>query len=114
MKEKQQLYVPYGIKTRPEIIEGFGKNELKNALIIMAFVLAIIVFELLFKANETIVVVTAVSGLAASFMLSRSSEGVMSVMDISKQIIVFINEQRIYPYRYAHELEVKGVKGNKK
>ncbi|MFA9399341.1 MAG: hypothetical protein ACERKV_13890 [Clostridiaceae bacterium] len=34
IEEKETLYIPLGLKTRTEIFEGFGKEELFKAIII--------------------------------------------------------------------------------
>jgi len=62
--EKQTLYIPMGVKTRSEIFEGFGKNEIMQTVI--ATVVIILVAFLIFAFNKSVsfIVVFILVGIA--------------------------------------------------
>jgi hypothetical protein len=72
--EKEILYMPQGLKTRVEIINGFGKEELfKTIVVTMIAGMIDIVIYLLLK-NTVISVVFMLVSIAVSIMMLRKDK----------------------------------------
>jgi hypothetical protein len=79
--EKEILYMPQGLKTRVEIINGFGKEELfKTIVVTMIAGMIDIVIYLLLK-NTVISVVFMLVSIAVSIMMLRKDKTNISVFD---------------------------------
>jgi hypothetical protein len=79
--EKEILYMPQGLKTRVEIINGFGKEELfKTIVVTMIAGMIDIVIYLLLKNTLKSVVFMIVS-IAVSIMMLRKDKTNISVFD---------------------------------
>jgi hypothetical protein len=79
--EKEILYMPQGLKTRVEIINGFGKEELfKTIVVTMIAGMIDIVIYLLLK-NTVISVVFMLVSIAVSIMMLRKDKTNILVVD---------------------------------
>lgn len=99
----QSLYIPSNVKTRSEIFEGYGKNEIVQTIV--ATVLIILVAFLIFRFNKSVsfLVVFILVGIAASIMCVTKDKHNQSVVDHLKNMIQFMKEQQKYKYKYLKE-----------
>lgn len=105
ISEKELLYIPIGLKTRTEIFEGFGKEEMFQAVIFNIIMsVADIFFYLLFR-NIAGTIIFIITCIAASIMALTKDKSNVSVLDQIKFLIHFSKEQKYYPYRALNEWE---------
>ena len=57
MEEKETLYIPQGLKTRSELFDGYGKEELFKTIIVAIIVGIIDILIYIFTKNTAICVV---------------------------------------------------------
>ncbi len=102
-RKKNPLYIPQGLKTRVEIFDGFGKEELFK-MIILTIVVGIvdILYYLLFK-NTVVSIVTILVAIAGSVMMLTKDHTNVSVVDQVGFMIRFVRSQKFYPYKYQDE-----------
>lgn len=103
MEEKNDLYIPIGLKDRYELWNGFGKEELVKSLIIN-LVLGIINI-ILYIINRNIpssIVFFMVSVAGAIMMLTKDTTN-LSVVDQLQNMIGFSKSQKQYLYEYLDE-----------
>lgn len=103
LEEKETLYIPLGLKTRTEIFDGFGKEELLKS-IIASLVSAIIDAVIYFISKSTaFCVVFILSSIAGSVMMLTKDQTNISVVDQMKFMVKFYKSQKIYRYKYLDE-----------
>lgn len=103
MNEKQTLYIPLGLKTRTEIFDGFGKEELFKSIIVT--LIAGVIDSIIYFVNRstTFCVVFILSSIAGSVMMLTKDKTNISVVDQIKFMIRFHKSQKIYKYKYLDE-----------
>lgn len=101
--EKDTLYIPMGLKVKPEIFDGFGKEELFKAatITIIAGVLDIIFY--LATKNVAVSIVTILASIAGSVMAFTKDKTNLSVADQIQNMVRFSRMQKQYPYKYLDE-----------
>lgn len=97
------LYVPQNVKAETEVISGFGKEEIRDALSILLTGLVIVGALILFGFGVMTVILTATGFGGFAFLFCRRSYDSMSVFQWIRVIRKFYTEQQIYPYRYLDE-----------
>jgi hypothetical protein len=105
MKERKMnpLYIPQGLKTRVEIFDGFGKEELFKTIIVTIVVgILDIMYYLIFK-NTVVSIVTILVAIAGSVMMLTKDRSNISVVDQVGFMIRFARSQKYYPYKYQDE-----------
>ena len=103
MNEKDNLYIPQGLKVGKEYFDGFGKEEMIRSLVIFFILITINGLIFLFKRNVMIfIVIMFVSG-SASIMITQKDKSNISVYDQVKYMIRFHKSQKYYPYKYLPE-----------
>lgn len=104
--EKETLYIPLGLKTRTEIFDGFGKEELFNSIIVslIAGVVAVVVY--LITKNASFCVVFILSSIAGSVMMLTKDKTNISVIDQIKFLVRFAKSQKLYRYKYLNEWRI--------
>lgn len=101
--EKDTLYIPSGLKVKPEIFDGFGREELYKAIITTIIAVVIdLVFYLITK-NVAVSIVLVLSAIAGSFMAYTKDKTNMSVADQICNMVRFSRMQKFYPYKYLDE-----------
>lgn len=103
--EKQSLYIPQGLKTRVEIFEGYGKEELFKTIIatVIAGVFDILLYLIFKNTVESMVfILVAISG---SVMMLTKDKNNISVVDQVGFMIKFTKSQKVYRYKYLDEWE---------
>ena len=104
--EKDTLYIPLGLKVKPEIFDGFGKEELLKSIntTLIAGVVDL-VFYLLTK-NITVSIVIILATIAGSVMAFTKDKTNLSVADQIRNMVRFSRMQKQYPYKYLDEWRV--------
>ncbi|WFD10857.1 hypothetical protein [Tepidibacter hydrothermalis] len=102
-KKKQTLYIPQGLKTRVEIFDGYGKEELFKTIIvtIIAGIIDVLLY-LIFK-NTVMSVVFILVAIAGSVMMLTKDTSNTSVVDQVSFMIKFAKFQKKYKYKYLDE-----------
>ena len=102
-RKKNPLYIPQGLKTRVEIFDGFGKEELFKTIMV-AIVVGIldIMYYLIFK-NTVVSIVTILVAIAGSVMMLTKDHTNISVVDQVGFMVRFARSQKYYPYKYQDE-----------
>jgi uncharacterized Tic20 family protein len=102
-KKKQSLYIPQGLKTRVEIFDGYGKEELFKTITVtvIAGVIDVLLY-LIFKNTVTSVVFILVSIAGSVMMLTKDTTNI-SVVDQVGFMIKFVKSQKSYKYKYLDE-----------
>ena len=103
MDEDLKLYIPLGVKPEAELITGFGKKQLFQALIGSLVMGGAAALVWLFTANVTTTVVLALTGIFGSVMMTTKDQSNLSVVDQVQNLVRFLSGQKIYPYRYGDE-----------
>jgi len=104
--DKDTLYIPLGLKVKPEIFDGFGKEELfKSAMTtIIAGVLDAGFFMV--TKNVAVSVVMILAAIAGSVMAFTKDRTNLSVADQIQNMVRFSRMQKQYPYKYLDEWRV--------
>jgi hypothetical protein len=102
-RRKNPLYIPQGLKTRVEIFDGFGKEELFKT--IMVTLLAGIMDFVYYMISKNVVVsmVSILVVIAGSVMMLTKDRSNISVVDQVGFMIRFARSQKFYPYKYLDE-----------
>ncbi len=102
-RTKNPLYIPQGLKTRVEIFDGYGKEELfKTILVTLVVGVFDVLYFLIFK-NTVVSIVTILVAIAGSVMMLTKDHTNVSVVDQVGFMIRFARSQKIYPYKYQDE-----------
>jgi hypothetical protein len=104
--EKDTLYIPLGLKVKPEIFDGFGKEELfKSAITTIISGVFDIVFYLMTKnvAVSIVMILTAIAGSVMAFTKDKTN---LSVADQICNMVRFSKMQKQYQYKYLDEWRV--------
>ena len=100
---KDTLYIPSGLKVKPEIFDGFGKEELFKSAgsILIAGAVDIVVY--LITKNVAVTIVFVLAAIAGSVMAFTKDKTNLSVADQISNMIRFSRMQKFYPYIYLDE-----------
>jgi hypothetical protein len=102
-RKKNPLYIPQGLKTRVEIFDGFGKEELFKTIIVTIVVgMLDILYYLIFK-NTVVSIVAILVAIAGSVMMLTKDRSNISVVDQVGFMIRFARSQKNYLYKYQDE-----------
>ena len=104
-RKKQSLYIPQGLKTKVEIFDGYGKEELFKTIIatIVAGIFDILMY-LIFR-NTVISMVFILVAISGSVMMLTKDKNNISVVDQVGFMVKFARSQKIYKYKYLDEWE---------
>ena len=103
MKKIDNLYIPRNLKTREEIIEGLGREEIIQIAILLAIS---IVFSFLIKIifSLSVAVVFFLTFNSATVMaLKKDSNTHISVKDQMNFLLKYSKSQKTYKYKYLDE-----------
>ena len=107
--EKDNLYIPQGLKVDKEIFDGFGKKEMIRAMIIFAILMGVDLVILLFKRSIIVFMIIVLVSASASIMITQKDRSNISVFDQVKYMIKFHKSQKYYKYKYLPEWGEKKV-----
>ncbi len=100
---KSTLYIPQGLKTRVEIFDGYGKEELfKTIIVTLVTGTADAVLFLIFR-NVVMSVVLMLVIISGSVMMLTKDKTNISVVDQVGFMVRFARSQKIYKYKYIEE-----------
>jgi len=102
-RKKNALYIPQGLKTRVEIFDGYGKEELVKTLLVTTLVGVLDIFYYLIFKNTVISVVMILVAIAGSVMMLTKDHTNISVVDQVGFMIRFARSQKNYLYKYQDE-----------
>ncbi|WP_018305483.1 hypothetical protein [Desulfitobacterium hafniense] len=92
------LYIPVGLKSKPEYFDGFGKEERKQAsLICLIGGVCDIVFFLV-TTNISVTIVSMMVIGAGSVMMTIKDRTNLSAIDQIRNMLHFAKSQKEYPY----------------
>lgn len=100
---KQTLYIPQGLSTRVEILEGYGKEELYKTIFVTIVTGMIDLLMYLLFRNVVASIVTILVAIFGSVMLLTKDKMNCSVVDQIGFMIRFARSQKIYRYKYLEE-----------
>jgi len=100
---KQTLYIPQGLKTRVEIFDGYGKEELLKTIIVTLVVGAVDAVLFLIFRNVVMSVVLMLVAIFGSVMMLTKDKTNISVVDQVGFMIRYARSQKIYKYKYIEE-----------
>ncbi|ODA42734.1 hypothetical protein [Desulfosporosinus sp. BG] len=95
---KKTLYIPVGIKTRPEYFDGFGKTELRQSTLICLLGGGMDILAFLFTQNISVCILAMFVIIAGSVMMCTKDQTNLSAVDQVKNMIHFARSQKNYPY----------------
>jgi hypothetical protein len=98
--DKQTCYIPKGITLKPELFTGFGGRELKEAVLMAAVLLPIVLLLFLITQKTALTIVTAMTAVAASVLFTTKDTNNISVVHQVGYLITYLLSQREYPYPY--------------
>ncbi len=102
-RKKNTLYIPQGLKTRVEIFDGYGKEELFKTIIVTLIAGVINIVSYAIFKNVVFAVVFMLIVIAGSVMMLTKDKTNISVVDQVGFIIKFARSQKKYPYKYQDE-----------
>lgn len=98
-EESYRLYVPNGLKLRPEYFVGFGKEEAIKAVFVMLLVFgALFLLHMIGLSLIVCVVAFIAIGFATYLALVRDPVANISVIDQLGFLIAFSKQQKKYQY----------------
>ena len=102
-EEQHTLFIPSNVKTRSEIFDGYGKEEVIQTIIatIVFLVIALIVFS--FTKSVSFVVIFVLVGIAATIMCVTKDQYNLSVLDHFKNMVNFSRKQQDFENEYMNE-----------
>ena len=104
MEEKREgLYIPQGIKTRVEIYDGYGKEELFITILVTLITMVISVIFYLVSKNVVVSVVMVLVVISGSVMMLTKDVNNLSVVDQVSFMVKYVKSQKVYPYIYESE-----------
>lgn len=104
MENENKLYIPYGIKTRKEIFNGFSTEELVKSSIVIAICGGIDVVIWLVTRNTFLCMsLLMVSMIISVAMFTKDSYLNISPVEQIKFMIRYSNSQKKYPYKMLDE-----------
>lgn len=104
-KTRDILYIPQGIKTKVEIFDGFGKEELIQSIIAVVAIAVFDLFIFFITRGVVLCIVILLSGIAGSIMMLTKDQNNLSVVDQIKLMLRFSRSQKKYPYITYDEWE---------
>ncbi|ACL77434.1 hypothetical protein [Ruminiclostridium cellulolyticum] len=101
---RDTLYIPAGLKTQKEIYTGFGKNELRQAIIGTLIIGGLdALFTLLVFNNMPLFVILLLLGIFVSVMCVQKDVTNLSVLDMVKNLYNYIRSQKKFYYKSLDE-----------
>lgn len=104
-RKKQSLYIPQGLKTRVEIFDGYGKEELFKTILVTIIASIVDILMYLVFRNTVISMVFILVAISGSVMMLTKDKNNISVVDQVGFMIKFAKSQKFYRYKYLDEWE---------
>ena len=103
--QKVIFYIPIGINTRIDYFPGFGKEELKQAMIGLIFGAIVAVAIYLYTGLTLGAIITAFVTITGSILVTTKSSINISVVDYIAFAMNFSKSKKTYAYRQLKEWE---------
>jgi len=101
---KDTLYIPAGLKTQKEIYSGFGKNEMRQAIVATVVIASIdVLVSLLILNNLAIFIIALLLGIFMSVMCVQKDTTNLSVLDMVTNLYNYMRSQKKYYYKAIDE-----------
>ncbi|WP_243115981.1 hypothetical protein [Petrocella atlantisensis] len=100
---RQTLYIPQGLKTRVEIFDGFGKEELVKTILVTLVAGGIDALLFLIFRNVVTSVVFMLIAISGSVMMLTKDKTNISVVDQVGFMMKFARSQKVYKYKHLEE-----------
>ena len=102
-KLQTDLYIPQGLKTRVEIFDGYGKEELFKTILVT--IAASVLDAVFFFISRNVVVSAAMMlvAISGSVMMLTKDKTNISVVDQVGYKVRFARSQKVYKYKYLEE-----------
>ena len=97
---KKHLYIPQGIKLKPELFTGFSSKELRDALLMMGILSSLVLLVFMVSRNVSASIVMIVTSAFASVLFTTKDQNNISVLMQVKYILRYLISQKYYPYTY--------------
>jgi len=98
------LYIPSGLKTRTELVEGYGRDEVMATIMVTLLGGVVAFFIYLFtKSTATCIVFMLIIMAGSVMLLTKDSVMNLSVADHIKNMVGFWLKQKVFKYRYIDE-----------
>ncbi|SHN87930.1 hypothetical protein [Desulfitobacterium chlororespirans] len=104
---KSTLYIPVGIKSKPEYFDGFGKDERKQAGLISLVGGVVDIVFFLVTGNISVSIVSMMVIAAGSVMMTIKDRTNLSAVDQMKNMLHYAKSQKEYPYVALDEWRFK-------
>lgn len=96
---RDTLYIPAGLKTQKEICAGFGKNELRQAVIGTLAIGAIdTLINLVIYDNLVVFILLLLLGIFICVICVQKDVTNLSVLDMAVNLFNFMRSQKKYYY----------------
>ncbi|EPR13884.1 hypothetical protein [Ruminiclostridium papyrosolvens] len=103
-ENRDTLYIPAGLKTQKEIYTGFGKNELRQAIIGILIIGGLDgIFALMIFNNIPVFVILLLLGIFVSVMCVQKDVTNLSALDMVKNLYNYIRSQKKFYYKSLDE-----------
>ena len=101
---RDTLYIPAGLKSQKEIYTGFGKKELRQAIIATLVIAGTDAFvSLLILNNLAIFIIALFLGIFMSVMCVQKDTTNLSVVDMVTNLYNYMRSQKKYYYKSIDE-----------
>lgn len=101
---RDTLYIPAGLKTQKEIYSGFGKNELRQAIVATLVIASLdVLVSLLILNNLAIFIIILLLGVFMSVMCVQKDTTNLSVVDMVTNLYNYMRSQKKYYYKSIDE-----------
>lgn len=101
--DENKLYIPSGLKLKPELFEGFGKSELFITVIVSVITIIINLALHALHQNAVISIIAILSIISGTVICVIKDQNNLSVVDQLKFMIRFAKLQKKYQYQYYKE-----------
>ena len=95
-----KLYIPYGIKIKKDVIDGFGKKEFKQFIIGICISVAAAVIAYIISGTPFMAIPALILGVFASYISTRRQHYQQSIVGVISCILRFYKSQQIFKYKY--------------
>ncbi|UYO64411.1 hypothetical protein LNN31_08310 [Acetobacterium wieringae] len=104
--QRDELYIPLGIKSEQDIFPGFGKKETIQIGIVLVFTLMGVITYYTASNDSFGAILSLMFIGATAIVIIRKNENNQSVVDLARHVFTYYRSQRKYQYQYLDEWEM--------
>ena len=102
--KKRKFVVPANFAVRWELVEGFGKEELKTTIIFSFLALVVVLLsKLIFKLNYIVCMLMFVFLVGVCIIFIKKLDNGISILDYYKTLYKYNHSQQNFMYEYMEE-----------